>query len=104
MIKQIGLFILLSVLAAIFLHELYYVLSFITLAHSAFYKVMGWVFSNDRLGRILRQSVVFILVPLIVAFIPSVIYKLVKKTWLPSRHFMLIMWISWVILITLLAR
>lgn len=104
MIKQIGLFIFFSILAAIFIHQLHYVLSLITLAHTALYKMMGWVFSADRLGMILRQSVVFISVPIIVAFIPSLIYKLIKKTWLSQHYFMLIMWVSWVMLITLLAR
>jgi hypothetical protein len=104
MIKQIGLFILFSILAAIFLHQLHYLLSLITLAYHALYKMMGWVFSNDSLGTIIRQSVVFILVPVVVAFISSLIYKLIKKTGLPHPYFMLIMWVSWVMLITLLAR
>jgi hypothetical protein len=104
MTKHIGLFIFFSILAAVFLHELHYVLSLISLTYSALYRMMGWVFSADRLGMILRQSVVFILVPVVVAFVPSLIHKLIKKTWLSQHYFILTMWVSWVVLITLLAR
>lgn len=97
MIKQILLIILLS-LAAIFFHsELSRVLDGLIYAHNFIDKSLGFIFSKDRVGRLIQDMISLLLIPLLGGLIIAALYWMLKRSKLPNA--MGVVWALWLVLV-----
>lgn len=95
------LFIILSILMVFLIREMHVVVRWIDIAHQWIINSLALIISGGEIARIIRLSLGLILVPLIIALIPAFIYWIFKRSWLP--YYMTIVWVIWLILVTILA-
>lgn len=53
------------------------------------------VFSAGQVGNIIRQLIALLVIPFVVALIPTFIFWLAKRAWFP--YFMEVVWVVWFI-------
>lgn len=100
MLKQ-SLFVLLaSAIVVLLLTELAYVLFFVSSMHFFIAKQLAKVFAGGMIGNIIRDSIALFIIPFIIALIPSLIYWAATRA--QFKYFTPIIWVSWIILATLL--
>ena len=64
-------------------------------AHDWIAQVLLQIFSGGEAGNIIRQLIAMLAVPLLVAFIPTVIFWLAKRRLFP--YFMHVVWVVWLL-------
>lgn len=93
--------ILLSILAIFTLHQIHFGIAWIAESHQFILNKLALLFSGDQWGRIIRFSLALIAIPLLLGLIPAFFYWIFKRRWMP--YYMVVVWIIWCILITILA-
>lgn len=99
---QALVFIVLSIIAILLMHQIHIVLAWIAVAHQFLADKLALLIPGDSWVRIARLSLALIIIPLIVALIPAFVYWLFKRHSMPN--IMAVIWIIWVILVTIIAR
>lgn len=100
MLKQ-SLFVLIaSAIVVVFVREIAYVLFFVDGVHYFITEQLAKVFAGGQIGNIIRDSIVLFLIPFIIALIPALIYWAATRT--PFKYYMHVLWLSWIIMATLL--
>tara|TARA_R110000868_G_scaffold326156_2_gene587110 strand:+ start:699 stop:1040 length:342 start_codon:yes stop_codon:yes gene_type:complete len=98
MYKQILSFLALIALSAaivLSLPQAKQAIDFLITAHHQISILLTEVFSAGHAGNIARGLVALMAIPFIVGFVPSLIYFLIRKHWMPC--FMDIVWVVWLV-------
>jgi fatty acid desaturase len=72
-----------------------YGLQHLVLAHDWINDQLTQVFTGGQAGNIIRQLIALLAIPVIVGLIPTTIFWMVKRTWMPC--FMQIVWVVWLL-------
>lgn len=99
---QALVFIALSIVAILLMHQIHIVLQWIADAHLFLSDKLAILIHGDSWLRIARMSLALIIIPLVVALIPAFIYWLFKRHSMPN--IMTVIWIIWVVLVTIIAK
>ena len=95
---QVLIIVVLSFIFAIAAKYVYQLIALLVGFHRWIGHMVGMVFSSGGLGLIIENTLAFLVVPFLIAAIVAIIYKIVKKKFLPV--FMLVVWVLWLVLAT----
>jgi hypothetical protein len=95
MFKQTIALIALSVAVVLSMSYAQQGVHFLVMAHDWVSQVLTDVFSPGQAGNLLRGLIALLSVPLIVGFIPALLYWMVRRHWFP--YFMEIVWVVWLV-------
>lgn len=98
-LKQFAILAALSIVAILFHHVLYQALSVILHIHQTLILWLGKIFSNSATGNLIEETIALLLIPGLFALIATGIYWIFKRS--ASPYTMLVIWIMWLILLTL---
>jgi hypothetical protein len=94
-LKHIIALLAFSIAVVFFISYAQYGIQWIIDGHDWIDKMLGDVFSGGQAGNLLRGLIALLSIPLIVGLIPSIIYWMVRRSWLP--YFMEIVWVVWLL-------
>ena len=100
MLRNIFIFVVISVLAIFLQHELAVVVHFTLRVYAKVTALLGMVFSVDAAGATIESIITLLALPAIFGGIVAGIYYLVRKK--SYKHTLLLIWLVWAILITAL--
>lgn len=95
MLKHIIVIVLLSILVITSMPYVQQGLQWILAAHDWIADVLREVFSGGPAGNIIRELLALLVIPIVIALIPTIIYWLVRRRWFP--WFMEVVWVVWLI-------
>lgn len=103
MLKQSILILILTLVTIFFRAEISHVLNALVYVHNAIAGSLHFIFSDDKVGRLIQNVISLLLLPFICGLIVALVFWLVKRVTMP--HIMAVVWILWLILlITMLAQ
>lgn len=98
MLKQIlsilGI-ILLSIIIVLTMLYVQQALQFVISIHEWISELLVDVFSGGETGNLIRKSIALLALPLLVGFIPAIVYLVFKRQWF--ANFMTVVWVVWLI-------
>lgn len=97
MVKQISLYLVLSVLVVVFARYFHQLMVYIDLVYTWCNVQLAPIFSRSGLGLAVRHILVLTLLPIAMAALPALGYRLIKGTTMP--HFYFLTWFFWLILV-----
>ncbi len=95
MLKNIAAILILSVVIILGMPYAQQGLQLILSGHAWISDVLTNVFSGDTAGNIIHQLIALLIIPVVVAFVPAIIYWIIKRTWFP--YFMELVWVIWLV-------
>lgn len=101
MIKHIIALVAISIMVVMGMAYAQQGVNYLIQAHDWIGNLLTDVFSMGQTGNMIRNCIALLLVPFVVALIPSVIYWGAKRHWFP--YFMQTTWIIWLIEVGALA-
>lgn len=101
MAKNLVILIIVSILAVFFRTEVAQVIQAVLHVHDRIVDLLASVFSPGQWGQLIELSLVLFCIPVVVGFVVSGVYWLVKRTTLP--FLMEVVWVVWFVLLTALA-
>jgi hypothetical protein len=102
MLKQIFLIIFASIVIIFFTPFLQHVLHMIVASHDWINNQLKQVFSVGEAGRIIRELLAMLAVPVLVSIFPAAIYWLIKRAWFPWT--LEIIWVVWLMQATAIVQ
>ncbi len=97
MLRQSLIYLLLSVLIVVFAKYAHLLIVYIDLFYVHINLKLAPVFSQTGWGLIIRKVLVLMLLPIIIAGIPALIYRAIKGREMP--HFLAVVWVLWTIIV-----
>jgi len=101
MTKNFTIFFVLSILSVLFLAYLSVSAHFVDAIYVHIYDWLGMFLRGNRISMMVRQVISLILIPLIVAGVPAIVYWFFKKKLMP--YFFHVLFGAWLVMITILA-
>jgi hypothetical protein len=95
MLKHIIAIILLTLLVILATPQVHAVVAALVAGHDWIAETLKSVFAGGTAGKILKELIASLAIPLIVGLIPAGIYWLVKRSWFP--YYMTCVWVVWLI-------
>jgi len=87
--------VLLSVVIVLTMPYAHQGVQFLLNAHASVSQWLTEVFSGGETGNLIRLAIALLIIPFAVAFVPAVIFWLMKRRWLPG--FMTMVWVLWLV-------
>ncbi len=97
MVRQSLVYLLLSIIIVVFAQYAHLLVVYIDMFFTYINVQLTPVFSQTGWGLMIRKIIVLMLLPILIAAVPALIYRGVKGKEMP--HFIAIIWISWVIIV-----
>lgn len=97
MIKQSLIYLALSILVVLFATYVHVLIVYLDFAYTFITIKLAPVFSSSPLGSLFRQVLSLVLLPIVIAGIPALIYRAIKGHMMP--YFMEITWFLWLIIV-----
>ncbi len=95
MIKQTLLLIALSVAIVLSMSHAQTGVQYLLNAHDWISQLLTDVFSGGNAGNLARGLIALLSIPILIAFVPAVLYWMVRRHWFP--YFMEIVWVVWLV-------
>lgn len=95
MLKKIIAILVLSIVVIMAMPYAQQGLEMLLSLHNWISTLLTEVFTGADAGNITRQLIALLAVPVIVGFIPAIVYWIIKHSWFP--YFMQCVWIVWLI-------
>jgi len=95
MVKHLIILVLLSVLVVLGMQYPQIGVKGLLAAHDWVSQLLTQVFSGGQVGNTIRELLALLCIPVVVGLIPSIIYWVVRRHWVP--YFMEIVWIVWLV-------
>lgn len=95
MIKQITAIIGLSVIIIMSMLYVQEALQILLGVHDWVSDLLKDIFSGGQAGNMARELIALLAAPVIVGFVPAVIYWVIKRSWFP--YFMELVWVIWLV-------
>ncbi|HAT4684341.1 TPA: hypothetical protein I9526_000322 [Legionella pneumophila] len=97
MLRHSLIYLLLSILIVVFAKYAHLIVVYIDMFFTYVNLKLTPIFSQTGWGLIIRKILVLMLLPIIIAGIPALIYRALKRKDMP--HFIAIVWIIWTIIV-----
>ncbi|HRD70119.1 MAG: hypothetical protein Q8M40_00735 [Legionella sp.] len=97
MLRQSLIYLLLSILIVVFAKYAHLLVVYIDMFFTYVNIKLTPVFSHTGWGILLRKILVLMILPLIIAAIPALIYRVIKGHEMP--HFMATVWVIWTVIV-----
>ena len=97
MLRQSLFYLLLSILIVVFAKYAHLLIVYIDLFFTHINLKLTPVFSQTGWGLVIRKMIVLMVLPIIIAGIPALIYRGLKGKEMP--HFIAIVWVLWTIIV-----
>lgn len=95
MLKQVIALIAVSVAITLSMPYAQQGVQFLLSAHDWIAQILTEVFSVGNAGNIARGLIALLSIPILVAFMPAVVYWMLRRHWFP--YFMEIVWVVWLV-------
>lgn len=96
MLKQSLIYLLLSILVVIFSRYTHLLIVYIDMFFAYINYQLTPIFSQTGWGLVMRKVVILILIPILLAGIPALLYKIIKGRNMP--HFIISVWVIWTVI------
>ncbi len=80
MLKQLIYLILISAIVVFFIAEYQILLHHVASLHSLLFKKLSLIFAGGKIGTLIHQTLALFLIPVVLGFIPGIIYWLIKES------------------------
>ena len=100
MIKQVIAIIGLSVIIILSMLYVQEAIQILLGIHDWVADLLKDVFSGGQAGNVTRELIALLAAPVIVGFVPAIIYWVIKRSWFP--YFMELVWVIWLVQATAL--
>ncbi|ARG98081.1 hypothetical protein [Legionella micdadei] len=97
MLRQSLIYLLLSILVVVFARFAHMLLVYIDMLYVFINIKLTPIFSQGGLGTVIRKVILLVLIPVIIAAIPALSYRLVKGKEMP--YFMELTWCLWLVVV-----
>ncbi|MCA0403844.1 MAG: hypothetical protein LCH30_08610 [Proteobacteria bacterium] len=97
MLRQALIYLLLSLLVVIFARYAYLLIAYIGSIYAYLNAKLMPIFSHTGLGITIQKVLLLVLIPLILAAIPALIYRLIRGKDMP--YFLELTWCLWLIIV-----
>lgn len=91
--------VLLSVVGLLCVNYIDLLFTYIMSAQHWLDSLLGRFFSSSGWGQLARHAIGLIVIPLLIAFIPALIYRIFMKK--EFAYFTCVLWLAWTVLLTL---
>ncbi|MEO8401513.1 MAG: hypothetical protein ABI597_06920 [Gammaproteobacteria bacterium] len=95
MMKQIIALLILSIVIILGMPYAQQGLQFLVNSHDWIAEQLKQVFSVGEAGNLVRQLLALLAMPVVVGFVPALIFWLVKRSWFP--YLMELIWVIWLV-------
>lgn len=97
MLRQSLIYLLLSVFIVIFAAYAHVLIVYLDMLYTYTNLQMAPIFSSGAVGVLIRKTISLVVIPVAIAAIPALIYRLIKGQPLP--YFIQITWLLWLIIV-----
>jgi hypothetical protein len=97
MLRQFLIYLALSILIVVFARYAHLIISTVDTAFTFINLKLSPIFNPSGMGLIARKTIVLMLVPLILAGIPALIYRAIKGREMP--HLIAATWVFWTLIV-----
>ena len=97
MLRQSLIYLLLSILVVIFAKYAHLLIVYIDLFFTHINLKLTPIFSPTGWGLVIRKIIVLMVLPILIAAVPALIYRGIKGREMP--HFIAIVWVLWTIIV-----
>lgn len=97
MLKQTLIYLCLSILVVLFAQYVHLMIVYVDLFYTFINVKLAPIFSNGALGIMIRKVISLVLLPVVIASIPGVIYRVVKGQNMP--YFIEVTWFLWLVIV-----
>lgn len=97
MLRQSLIYLLLSILIVIFAEHVQLLIVYIDMAYTYFNYKLSPIFNYSAIGIMIRKVLSLVVIPIMLAAIPALIYRLIKGNHMP--YFIQLTWFLWLIIV-----
>lgn len=97
LLRQTLIYFILSILAILFASYAQLLIVYIDLTYTYINLKLSPIFSTSNLGISIRNLLTLILIPVVIAAVPALFYRLIKGRHMP--YFIEVTWLLWLILV-----
>ncbi len=97
MLRHSLIYLLLSILVVIFARYAHILIVYIDMFFTYVNYQLTPIFSQTGWGLLIRKILVLILMPIVIAGIPALLYRVIKGHDMP--HFIAIVWVIWAVIV-----
>ncbi|MDP1602898.1 MAG: hypothetical protein Q8M03_06490 [Legionella sp.] len=97
MFRQSIVYLLLSILVVIFAKYIHVIIVYIDLFYSYINLHLSPIFNQGGIGSIISKVLLLVLIPILIAAIPALVYRLIKGKNMP--YFIELTWCLWLVII-----
>lgn len=97
MLRQSIIYLILSILVVIFSQYVHLLIVYIDLFYTLINVKLAPIFSNSSLGLMICKVITLVLLPVVIAAIPALIYRAVKGK--QMTYFIEITWFIWLVIV-----
>ena len=96
-LRQTLIYLLLSIIVVIFSQYIHLMIVYIDMFYTYINLKMAPVFSNSETGIMIRKVISLVLLPVVIAAIPALIYRAIKGK--QMTYFLEVTWFLWLVLV-----
>lgn len=96
-LRQALIYLLLSIMVVIFSQYVHLLIVYVDLFYTYINIKLAPIFSSSETGVMIRKVISLVLLPLVIAAIPALIYRAVKGKHMP--HFIETTWFLWLVIV-----
>ncbi len=97
MLRQSIIYLLLSILVVLLAEYAQLLIVYIDMLYTFINVKLAPIFSSSGTGMMIRKVISLVLIPLVIAAIPALIYRLIKGKHMP--YFIELTWILWLVIV-----
>ncbi|WP_133130354.1 hypothetical protein [Legionella yabuuchiae] len=97
MLKQGFIYLLLSIIIVVFAEYAQMIIVYLDMLYTFVNLKLAPVFSQSELGIMIRRVFSLVIIPILIAAIPALIYRLIKGKNMP--YFIQITWLLWLVIV-----
>jgi hypothetical protein len=95
MAKQFSIYLVMSILLVIFAAYVRQLLVYLDMGYAYLNIHLTHIFSSSATGTVFRHITILMLLPLVIAGVPALVYRFIKKSSMP--YFYHTLWITWMV-------
>lgn len=97
MLRQFLIYLGLSIIVVLFARYAQQIIVYIDTFFSFINVKLTPIFSQTGIGLVIRKVIVLMLIPIVIAGVPALVYRVIKGKDMP--HFLAITWVIWSIIV-----
>lgn len=97
MLKQSLIYLVLSILVVLFAKYLHVLIVYIDIFYTYVHLKLGPYFAKGGLGHFMSKVILLVIIPVLIACIPALLYRLIKGTNMP--YLVELTWCLWLVIV-----